>query len=162
MHENSQKFLRYDGEQKRLILSNHDSEYSLFQIDQHSEILINDDQILKSGQPIKIKVASFEEANKNLYLSINFPIQKSLKDFNKGGKTKTSVLLNQNTINPYFNPKTSNVINIQDSINEEDSPRENDQADGGDDHNNSYESSILLTKQLQADDGNYDKNTKKY
>jgi len=88
MHENSQKFLKFDNDAKKLVLSNHDSEYSLFQIDQHSEIMINDDQILKSGQPIKLKVASFEEANKNLYLSLTFPLNKQIKK----DKPKTSLI----------------------------------------------------------------------
>jgi len=76
MHENSQKFLKYDPKTKKLILSNHDSEYTLFMIEQKCEIMTNNDQILKAGQPIKLKLASFEEANKNLYLSLNFPMQK--------------------------------------------------------------------------------------
>jgi hypothetical protein len=73
MHESSQRFVKFDPDTKRLTLSNHDSEYSLFSIEPYCEIMINDNQILKSGQPIKLKVASFSYANKNLYFSLQFP-----------------------------------------------------------------------------------------
>jgi hypothetical protein len=73
MHESSQRFVKFDPETKRLTLSNHDSEFSLFSIEPYCEIMTNDNQVLKSGQPIKLKVASFTYANKNLYFSLQFP-----------------------------------------------------------------------------------------
>jgi hypothetical protein len=85
MHESSQRFVKFDPETKRLTLSNHDSEFSLFSIEPFCEIMTNDNQILKSGQPIKLKVASFTYANKNLYFSLQFPYiaeEKKISDNN--------------------------------------------------------------------------------
>ena len=74
MHENTHKFLKYQNETKKLVLSNHDSEDTIFMIDQGGDIMQNDNQIVKSGQPIRLKVASFNNLHKNLYLSLYFPL----------------------------------------------------------------------------------------
>ena len=68
MHENTHKFLKFDVIKKKLVLSNHDSDNTIFMIEQGGEIMQNDNQIIKSGQSIKFKLAS--QLHKNLYLSL--------------------------------------------------------------------------------------------
>ena len=73
MHENTKMFVKFVPQTKILTLSNHDSDATLFSVEPASEIMLNDDQILKTGQPIKLKIAWFTYANQNLYFGIRFP-----------------------------------------------------------------------------------------
>lgn len=73
MHENTRMFVKFLPQSKKLTLSNHDSEATLFSVEPASEIMLNDNQILKTGQPIKLKIAWFTYANQNLYFGIRFP-----------------------------------------------------------------------------------------
>ena len=73
MHENSQKFLKFDTDIRKLVLSNHDLEFTLFFVESSCDILQNDYQILKSDQPIKLKLANFSLVYKIFYISICFP-----------------------------------------------------------------------------------------
>ena len=73
MHENTRMFVKFIPQSKKLTLSNHDSEATLFSVEPASEIMLNDNQILKTGQPIKLKIAWFTYANQNLFFGIRFP-----------------------------------------------------------------------------------------
>ncbi len=106
MHENSHKFLKYDHDLKKLLLSNHDSENTLFSVEPSREILKNDDQILKSGQPVKLKVASFSLIHQDLFLCIHFPnsnlktnLSSKIELINKEKSKKNSSIKNKNNKN---------------------------------------------------------------
>jgi hypothetical protein len=72
MHENTKMFIKFVPSTKTLTLSNHDSEATLFSVETANEIMLNDNQILKSGQPLKLRIAWFQYANQNLYYGLRF------------------------------------------------------------------------------------------
>ena len=90
MHENTKMFVKFVPSSKTLTLSNHDSDATLFSVEPASEIMLNDDQILKTGQPIKLKIAWFTYANQNLYFGIRFPYSSELADENNNKKDKSN------------------------------------------------------------------------
>ena len=97
MHEISHKFVKFNYETKNLTLSDHDNDYTLFQVEQHTETIINDDQCLKSGQCIKFKISSFVCTNKNLYFSMQVPYQENNLCYNSFNKlNETEVKLESN------------------------------------------------------------------
>jgi len=100
MHESTHKFLKYQTETKKLVLSNHDSEDTIFMIDQGGEIMQNDNQIVKSGQPIRLKVASFNNLHKQLYLSLYFPLSEEEMDEEKEDCLKFNDLEKKYLIEP--------------------------------------------------------------
>ena len=73
MHENTQMFIQYVNSTKSLTFSNHDGDATLFSFEPASEIMLNDDKILKSGQPIRLKVAGFKFASQNLFFGLSTP-----------------------------------------------------------------------------------------
>ena len=73
MHENTQMFIQYVNSTKSLTFSNHDSDATLFSFEPASEIMLNDNKILKSGQPIRLKVAGFNYASQNLFFGLSSP-----------------------------------------------------------------------------------------
>ena len=87
MHENSQKFLKYDITAKKLILSNHDSDYCLFSIENYRSSINSDNLYVKSGHPIKLKAASFHEANQNLFVSLRFSPEEKIESKNSSDKS---------------------------------------------------------------------------
>jgi len=109
MHENSHKFLKYDHELKKFLLSNHDSENTLFIVEPSREIMKNDDQILKSGQPVKLKVASFSHVHQDLFLCIHF----TNKNFGTNSSSEIHLISKENRKNSSSiikNNKKSNKI----------------------------------------------------
>ena len=77
MHENSHMFIKYVNSTKSLTFSNHDGDATLFSVEPATEIMLNDDQILKSGQPIRLKVAGFNYASQNLFFGLSIPYSSS-------------------------------------------------------------------------------------
>ena len=73
MHENTQMFIQYVNSTKSLTFSNHDGDATLFSFEPASEIMLNDDKILKSGQPIRLKIAGFNYASQNLFFGLSTP-----------------------------------------------------------------------------------------
>ena len=73
MHENSHMFIQYVNSTKSLTFSNHDGDATLFSIEPATEIMLNDNQILKAGQPIRLKVAGFNYASQNLFFGLSVP-----------------------------------------------------------------------------------------
>ena len=73
MHENTQMFIQYANSTKSLTFSNHDSDATLFSFEPASEIMLSDNKILKSGQPIRLKVAGFNYASQNLFFGLSSP-----------------------------------------------------------------------------------------
>ena len=101
MHENTQMFIQYVNSTKSLTFSNHDGEATLFSFEPASEIMLNDDKILKSGQPIRLKVAGFNYASQNLFFGLSTPYS---------------------SLN-----KQKEVAEVEDNIEEEENEDENDQ-----------------------------------
>ena len=79
MHENSHMFIQYVNSTKSLTFSNHDGDATLFSIEPATEIMLNDNQILKAGQPIRLKVAGFNYASQNLFFGLSVPYSTSNK-----------------------------------------------------------------------------------
>lgn len=156
MHENSNKFLKFDPIKKNLTLSNHDNELTLFQIEQYSDILINDNQCLKSGQPIRIKVASFHYANKNLYFSLHFPLFTNKTLYNN---TNNSRISNINEINNLNLEKYNEYNNINCDDNLFQTPVLNNEQEH--EQKKSLENSSEYYDEL-IDNNIYDKELKKY
>ncbi len=155
MHENSQKFLKYNSETKKLILSNHDSDYTLFQVEKESDILINDNLYLKSGQPLKLKVASFNDDNKNLYISLTFPIHDDLTEEKERLKFEME---NNNLESPQVNRKNIRVEKFDSKQNIQKivlGPEEND------DYTEELHQNILKEKAIE-DSKIWDDNINKY
>ena len=73
MHEKTQMFIQYVNSTKSLTFSNHDGDATLFSFEPATEIMLNDNKILKSGQPIRLKVAGFNYANQNLFFGLSTP-----------------------------------------------------------------------------------------
>jgi hypothetical protein len=66
-------FIKYVNSTKSLTFSNHDGDATLFSVEPATQIMLNDDQILKAGQPISIKVAGFNYASQNLFFGLSTP-----------------------------------------------------------------------------------------
>ena len=79
MHDNTHMFIKYVNSTKSLTFSNHDGDATLFSVEPATEIMLNDNQILKAGQPIRLKVAGFNYANQNLYFGLSVPYSTSNK-----------------------------------------------------------------------------------
>ena len=79
MHENTQMFIQYVNSTKSLTFSNHDGDATLFSFEPATEIMLNDNKILKSGQPIRLKVAGFNYASQNLFFGLSTPYSSSNK-----------------------------------------------------------------------------------
>jgi len=79
MHENSHMFIQYVNSTKSLTFSNHDGDATLFSVEPATEIMLNDNQILKAGQPIRLKVAGFNYASQNLFFGLSVPYTTSNK-----------------------------------------------------------------------------------
>ena len=79
MHDNTHMFIKYVNSTKSLTFSNHDGDATLFSVEPATEIMLNDNQILKSGQPIRLKVAGFNYASQNLYFGLSDPYTSSTK-----------------------------------------------------------------------------------
>ncbi len=79
MHENTKMFIKFVPSTKTLTLSNHDSEATLFSVETANEIMLNDNQILKSGQPLRLRIAWFQYANQNLYYGLRFNFENENK-----------------------------------------------------------------------------------
>ena len=77
MHDNTHMFIQYVNSTKSLTFSNHDGDATLFSVEPATEIMLNDNQILKSGQPIRLKVAGFNYASQNLYFGLSVPYSSS-------------------------------------------------------------------------------------
>ena len=73
MHENTQQFIQYVNSTKSLTFSNHDGDATLFSFEPATEIMLNDNKILKAGQPIRLKVAGFNYASQNLFFGLSTP-----------------------------------------------------------------------------------------
>ena len=73
MHENTQMFIQYVNSTKSLTFSNHDGDGTLFSFEPATEIMLNDNKILKAGQPIRLKVAGFNYASQNLFFGLSTP-----------------------------------------------------------------------------------------
>jgi len=73
MHDNTHMFIQYVNSTKSLTFSNHDGDATLFSVEPATEIMLNDNQILKAGQPIRLKVAGFNYASQNLYFGLSVP-----------------------------------------------------------------------------------------
>ena len=73
MHENTQMFIQYVNSTKSLTFSNHDGDATLFSFEPATEIMLNDNKILKAGQPIRLKVAGFNYASQNLFFGLSTP-----------------------------------------------------------------------------------------
>ena len=54
MHENTHMFIQYVNSTKSLTFSNHDGDATLFSVEPATEIMLNDNQILKKRSNIKI------------------------------------------------------------------------------------------------------------
>ncbi|MCQ2816008.1 MAG: hypothetical protein MJ252_01970, partial [archaeon] len=113
MHENSKMFIKFNPNNNTLSLSNHDQEATLFSVEPASEIMLNDNQILKTGQPVKFKIAWFNYANDNLYIGTrisvnaereenNINLRKTVKNERRGSTTK---LFNRSSENTYDKEK---------------------------------------------------------
>ena len=112
LHENTRTFIKYLPHNKKLTLSNHDSEATVFSLEPASEIMYNDNQIIKTGQPIKIKVAWFTYENQGLYFSLRFTYSAKTKmSSNNTLEDKT----NLNHINNINNEQINVNNNIEDS-----------------------------------------------
>ena len=79
MHDNTHMFIQYVNSTKSLTFSNHDGDATLFSVEPATEIMLNDNQILKAGQPIRLKVAGFNYASQNLYFGLSVPYSTSNK-----------------------------------------------------------------------------------
>ena len=79
MHDNTHMFIQYVNSTKSLTFSNHDGDATLFSVEPATEIMLNDNQILKAGQPIRLKVAGFNYASQNLYFRLSVPYSTSNK-----------------------------------------------------------------------------------
>ena len=73
MHENTQMFIQYVNSTKSLTFSNHDGDATLFSFEPATEIMLNDNKILKAGQPIRLKIAGFNYASQNLFFGLSTP-----------------------------------------------------------------------------------------
>ncbi len=73
MHENTQQFIQYVNSTKSLTFSNRDGDATLFSFEPATEIMLNDNKILKAGQPIRLKVAGFNYASQNLFFGLSTP-----------------------------------------------------------------------------------------
>ena len=80
MHEKSHMFIKYVNSTKSLTFSNHDGDATLFSVEPATQIMLNDDQILKAGQPIRIKVAGFNYASQNLFFGLSIPYSNKNKE----------------------------------------------------------------------------------
>ena len=109
LHENTRTFIKYLPHNKKLTLSNHDSEATVFSLEPASEIMYNDNQIIKTGQPVKIKIAWFTYENQGLYFSLRFPYPAKAKDEE-----------DNNTINNINNVNNSNNYSNSDDDNNSD------------------------------------------
>ena len=72
-------FIQYVNSTKSLTFSNHDGDATLFSVEPATEIMLNDNQILKAGQPIRLKVAGFNYASQNLFFGLSVPYTTSNK-----------------------------------------------------------------------------------
>ena len=79
MHDNTHMFIQYVNSTKSLTFSNHDGDATLFSVEPATEIMLNDNQILKAVQPIRLKVAGFNYASQNLYFGLSVPYSSSNK-----------------------------------------------------------------------------------
>ena len=79
MHENTHMFIQYVNSTKTLTFSNHDGDATLFIVQPATEYMLNDNQILKAGQPIRLKVAGFNYASQNLFFGLSVPYSTSNK-----------------------------------------------------------------------------------
>ena len=79
MHENTHMFIQYVNSTKSLTFSNHDGDATLFIVQPATEYMLNDNQILKAGQPIRLKVAGFNYASQNLFFGLSVPYSTSNK-----------------------------------------------------------------------------------
>ena len=111
MHENTRTFIKFLPHNRKLTLSNHDSDATVFSLEPASEIMYNDNQIIKTGQPVKIKIAWFTYENQGLYFSLRFPYQAKAKDDND----------NNNIVNG--NSSVNEQINIE-ALNDDDNNSE--------------------------------------
>ena len=73
MHENTHMFIQYVNSTKSLTFSNHDGDATLFSFEPATEIMLNDNKILKAGQPIRLKVAGFNYSSQNLFFGLSTP-----------------------------------------------------------------------------------------
>ena len=89
MHENSHMFIKYVNSTKSLTFTNHDGDATLFSVEPATEIMLNDNQILKSGQPIRLKVAGFNNASQNLFFGLSVP-------YSSSNRNKEKEILNDN------------------------------------------------------------------
>ena len=86
MHDNTHMFIQYVNSTKSLTFSNHDGDATLFSVEPATEIMLNDNQILKAGQPIRLKVAGFNYVSQNLYFGLSVPYSSSNKSKETEGK----------------------------------------------------------------------------
>ena len=56
-----------------MTFSNHDGDATLFSFEPATEIMLNDNKILKAGQPIRLKIAGFNYASQNLFFGLSTP-----------------------------------------------------------------------------------------
>ena len=96
MHENTRTFIKFLPHNRKLTLSNHDSDATVFSLEPASEIMYNDNQIIKTGQPVKIKIAWFTYENQGLYFSLRFPYPAKAKDDNDKGDNMVNNVNNSN------------------------------------------------------------------
>ena len=114
MHENTRTFIKFLPHNRKLTLSNHDSDATVFSLEPASEIMYNDNQIIKTGQPVKIKIAWFTYENQGLYFSLRFPYPAKAKDDNDKGDNMI------NNVNNSNNCSNNEHININDDGNSSD------------------------------------------
>ena len=125
-------FIQYVNSTKSLTFSNHDGDATLFSIEPATEIMLNDNQILKAGQPIRLKVAGFNYASQNLFFGLSVPYTTSNKQKNAD--------LNEN-----------DNSNFDDNIENESEEEENENSDDAFSKNNNTLEKLI-----------YDKKNKKY
>lgn len=145
MHESSNKFIKFNFINKSITLTDNDSELTLFQVEPSNEIIINDNQILKSGQGIRLKVASFQYSSNNLYISLHFPFQEE-ENINENNKKNEQEVFNKSS---ELNNVISNSLTYHESQNERFDNKSNSESEG------------LIFDRINFDDI-YDKVNKKY